>query len=171
MELLDATSAGQVRVEDALNFYFADLAAMNSDKATSAETVILSSHHDVFVHSESLMPNLPETTPHGALAGIQRVRKRSVSDTPKSEEVLILLVLARLESVSTDVLISLTVPLQSLFSTPTPLDALPSIQELLLPSSDGQLTSFLSADFLSTLEAMRVFLRSWRVMDWSLFNG
>ena len=180
MELIDSSSAAELSDEDAMTFYFSDLASLNCKNQQSnniSGPIIISSEKLQISEAPYLFPLISDTFSRLGLVGIQAVkrgREENVSDN--REEIIVLLILLRLTNVGTDLLVSLNIPIASVFKSPIELQSLasslPSIKALLSLELNAQAVhSEYHADFLSSLIALRMILENFQILDWNLFKA
>ena len=179
--------------EDAVSFYFTDLASLNNSRQSEG-SVVLSCENLSSIAANFAIPSIDPSVGRFGLVGVQTVRKGRDEDSAtvqvipeqqppiEQEDVMILLLLFRLVNVGTDLLISLNMPLSAVMEVAPAhgdsislVEAIPAVSSILstaagdLPSSRP--TQQLKADFLVTVSALQLFLQHFRVVDWSLFSA
>lgn len=190
VELIDSTSTSGMTDEEAAAFYYYDLAAINSNRQNESanESVVLSSYSYKAQQNMSLFkifPKLSTSFSRQSLVGVQRVRKgRALGDEEIAqgknlgEDVVVILAMIRLSNVNTDLLVTLSIPINAIFTSTdhfndasTWAECIPNVEELLFAASERHATPSvaLKSDFLTTTQALRMFLDNLDIVNWSLF--
>jgi len=190
VDLIDSSSTAGMTDEEAAAFYYADLAAINSNRQneSASESVILSSYSYMAQQNPSLykiFPTISSSYGRLSLVGVQRVRKgRAIADEDitqnknQGEDVVVILAMIRLTNVSTDLIVTLSIPINAIFASSahfndetTWTECIPNVEELLFTAAERHTTPPLALknDFLTTTQALRVFLDNLEIVNWSLF--
>lgn len=164
VELLDmeVSSTGDIAVLE----HFRDLARDNESTRSDILT-------GVAQYPSALAPQLDQSAERIGLVGLQHVKKhRSIQAT--EDTVIIFMVLLRLANVTTDVLITLNIPVpETLASDPIVFpQALAALTPALLLPTEGPSEAAAGLfQLFPSLSTLREFVSAFRVVDWGLFGA
>lgn len=153
--------------EGAIRHQFAELASQNESHGTS----LVNDH--VFVYPMSFISSLDSSVSRYGVVGVQNIQKHRSANAPV-DLVIIMMVLLRVPQVSTDILITLNIPVPPQVLATQGSVLREAIQALtpavMMAGSNVSETHANLLQYLPQIQVLRAFLDSFRIVDWNLFR-
>jgi hypothetical protein len=151
----------------AIRHQFAELASQNESHGTS----LVNDH--VFVYPMSFISSLDSSVSRYGVVGVQNIQKHRSANAPV-DLVIIMMVLLRVPQVSTDILITLNIPVPpQVLATQGPVlrEAIQALTPaVMMAGSNVSETHANLLQYLPQIQVLRAFLDSFRIVDWNLFR-
>lgn len=153
--------------EGAIRHQFDELSSHNE----SHSTILLG--NQVLTLPPAFIPSLDGRVERYAVIGIQNIQKHRSANAPV-DLVIIMMVLLRIPHITTDVVITLNIPVPpEVLATQGQVfhDAIHALTPNILLPGDNVTESFASLlQYLPQIQVFRTFLDSFKIVDWGLFR-